>query len=887
MEKSKVTEVRRIEVGRHIAVIATMLMVLNSRLPAQPSPKTSTTTQMFPFVLPWSDSLLGTATDVSFLNAKPAGTNGPIISQGGHFVEARTGKQIRFLGTNFAARAAFPSHADADKVAARIAKLGINIVRMHHMDNIDWGQSASIWDYTYKDRQHISPAQLDKLDYLVGQLKKHGVYVNLNLHVSRQFSAADGFPASVADIKFGYDKRVDEFDARMIALQKQYAHDLLSHVNPYTGLSYAADPAIAMVEINNENSLVGDPWATYGADLNTLPEPFHKELTGLWNEWLVRKYRTNANLLSAWTAGVTPTGPGLLNSTTQWSNEHQGDTNAAMWMDTPDLQHPGAVGARVEIKKVDSTDWHVQSHVVGLDLVEGAAYTITFRARADGPRDMPVNCGLDQADWHNLGLSADAKLSREWARFHYTFTANNVVPKHARIAFVLGGATGTVWIDDLQIHAGVEGAALRADESLANKNIMLPDSTLKAQHDDWIDFLADTERGYAEEMRRYIKDELKSGACVICSQVSWGGLTGIRRESNMDFADNHAYWQHPVFPHKPWDPDDWFIENTPMVTALANGQQTTLAGLAEFRVEDKPYTVSEYNHPAPNEYREETLPLLATFAALQDWDAIYLFDYGDYGTGIQNDQVNGYFGISSDPAKTAFLPAAALIFRTREVQASPRWPLTVQQSAVTHPGAALWPPLSNASLLALAIGVRTTTDKSARTGTLAAPTRTAHKANARVELRSGKALFTSSTPFALCMVGYVGGTQVDLEGCSLTFPEFGNDFAAATLTPLDSKPLQSSRRMLLTLVGKIENQGMVWNAQRTSVGSRWGHGPTLAEGIAAEVVLPGVGARHVWALDGTGKRTTAVATRTSNQHITFTTGPQYKTLWYEIVGADN
>ena len=63
------------------------------------------------------------------------------------------------------------------------------------MDNVDWGQDSSIWDYSYKDRQHISTAQLDKLDYLVAQLKKQGVYVNLNLHVSRQFSEADGFPA--------------------------------------------------------------------------------------------------------------------------------------------------------------------------------------------------------------------------------------------------------------------------------------------------------------------------------------------------------------------------------------------------------------------------------------------------------------------------------------------------------------------------------------------------------------------------------------------------------------------------------------------------------------------------------------------------------------------
>ncbi len=115
---------------------------------------------MFPFVLPWDDAAPGTITDVSFLNARPAGVNGEIVPRNGHFVESKTGKRIRFIGTNFAAKDAFPTHADAEKVATRIAKLGINLVRLHHMDNSDWGQDASIWDYAYPDRQHIDAASL-------------------------------------------------------------------------------------------------------------------------------------------------------------------------------------------------------------------------------------------------------------------------------------------------------------------------------------------------------------------------------------------------------------------------------------------------------------------------------------------------------------------------------------------------------------------------------------------------------------------------------------------------------------------------------------------------------------------------------------------------------
>ena len=40
----------------------------------------------------------------------------------------------------------------------------------------------------------------------------------------------------------------------MIELQKEYAKELLCHVNPYTGLSLADDPAVVTVQINNEDS---------------------------------------------------------------------------------------------------------------------------------------------------------------------------------------------------------------------------------------------------------------------------------------------------------------------------------------------------------------------------------------------------------------------------------------------------------------------------------------------------------------------------------------------------------------------------------------------------------------------------------------------------------
>ena len=95
----------------------------------------------------------------------------------------------------------------------------------------------------------------------------------------------------------------------MIELQKKYARDLLTHVNPYTGNPYTREPAVAFVEINNENAL----HATWGeGKLDQLPEPYATTYRNLWNGWLKQKYGTTEQLRKAWNAGAVPLGSELL-----------------------------------------------------------------------------------------------------------------------------------------------------------------------------------------------------------------------------------------------------------------------------------------------------------------------------------------------------------------------------------------------------------------------------------------------------------------------------------------------------------------------------------------------------------------------------------------------
>ena len=224
----------------------------------------------FDFVIPDLDSS-ATVVDMSFLNQGSAGASGYITLKNGHFADG-TGNRIRFFGTNLTFGSAFPEKEIATGLAARLRKLGMNVMRLHHMDN----QKApgGIWDSTMKE---LDAGQLDKLDWLIYQLKLHGIYTNINTHVSRNYPGSK-YPEIE---QFNYGKGIDQFYRPYIEMQKEYAKKLLLHKNPYTGTTYAEEPAIAFVEVNNENSLLSN-WALY-PKLNKE----HKDaLVGLWKKWL-------------------------------------------------------------------------------------------------------------------------------------------------------------------------------------------------------------------------------------------------------------------------------------------------------------------------------------------------------------------------------------------------------------------------------------------------------------------------------------------------------------------------------------------------------------------------------------------------------------------------
>ena len=189
----------------------------------------------------------GSAADLSAFPYRdgPAGKYGWLRNDNGHFVFAdRPGEPQRFWGANFCGEGTCPSHADAERIVARFARAGYNTMRIHHYERCFVKGSD--------DRLTLNPEMMDRFDYFFAKAKERGIYVTTDVYVSR--------PVLWRDIGIDREGAVDMSLVKGLFLThepafenwKAFARNLFLHVNPYTGLKYADDPAMPFVSLVNE-----------------------------------------------------------------------------------------------------------------------------------------------------------------------------------------------------------------------------------------------------------------------------------------------------------------------------------------------------------------------------------------------------------------------------------------------------------------------------------------------------------------------------------------------------------------------------------------------------------------------------------------------------------
>jgi hypothetical protein len=829
---------------------------------------------LIPFVLPWDDAA-PSVTDVSAWLDKPAGARGFVAARDGRLYTGE--KRLRLLGTNICTSACFPEPTDAEKVAARLAKFGINCVRFHHMD-APW-ISDNIFG---PDKRTLAPAQLERLDYFVAQLKARGIYTNLNLHVSRVYPGVPtwkGMP--------DFCKGVDIFYPPMLQMQRDYARDLLTHENPYTKTRYVDEPALAIVEINNENGLLSQ-WSWGGLD--GMAPVYHDELQRQWNGWLQGRYGDHQALVKAWKIELRPLGAerlangGFDRALEGWVLEQNGTAKAsASVADRPG----GKPVATIQVEAVDDQGWHVQFLYPGLAFEKDGVYTLEFAARADADRTLSVDARQAHEPWQTL-WSLDLKLTPEWQNFRLPVSVS-AADANGRISFGnLGAKTGSVQFAGVSLRPG-GGYQLPPDVTLCRIDILTKAESSgvpTAMQRDWMRFLWDTEVAYWTGMARYLRDEL-GVKCPIVGTAA--GFSPVGIQSLLDVVDVHAYWKHPHFPGRPWDGDNWVLPNLPMAGVTGGG---TFPELALNRVAGKPFLVTEYNHPAPNTHNAEAFLLTAAYAGLQDWDGFFSFAYEGNRDSWSAQRIQSYFDVEHHPTQMATMPVAAALFLRGDLAApAQRETVSTTPEALAELARSAG-PWANAGNLGLSRAAALQHPVAMRLDGGPAEKPPASPVGDRLGSADGQWLWDSTkgqervlinTVRSKALIGSTLGGPFRLGSVTLEPGKNLQDWAAITLTAMDGADFASPGRILVTASGYAENTSMGWkNDEKSTVGRDWGVAPTLIEGIPATITLPVAAARlSVWALDERGQRREPLTVRDADGKAAFDLGPACRTLWYE------
>ena len=232
--------------------------------------------------------------DLRSLNEKVAGESGYLRADANGDFVLGNGKPVRFWAVNTTVGREKPytqrplwrkTEPDLDRHARFLAKRGVNMVRLHAHLNPDLKAhpTAKIGD--------VNAAERDWIWRTVAAMKKAGIYTTVSPYwaVSMEFSDAWGLPGGAKQDAHG----LLFFDERVQAAYKSWMRALLAEKNPYTGIPLAQDPALGIIQLQNEDSLLF--WT-----VNNLKGEYRTQLGRKFAAWARQKHGTLDAAFQAW-----------------------------------------------------------------------------------------------------------------------------------------------------------------------------------------------------------------------------------------------------------------------------------------------------------------------------------------------------------------------------------------------------------------------------------------------------------------------------------------------------------------------------------------------------------------------------------------------------------
>jgi hypothetical protein len=385
-------------------------------------------------------------------------------------------------------------------------------------------------------------------------------------------------------------------------------------------------------------------------------------------------------------------------------------------------------------------------------------------------------------------------------------------------------------------------------------------------------------------MYNYLKNDIKVKSPIVANSDHShykSGYALLSSTSLLDVVDGHVYWQHPnTRRDEKSGKQISTIENSPMVNDPGFSSVTQLARSA---IEGKPYTVSETNHPFPNEYACEGIPILGTYASLQDWDGIYYFALGNIVRGEMST-----FSMGLDPVRMAGMAAYSLMFLRGDIQPAKSCVYRgytekdiiegIRETSENKPffteGFSPLIPLMEKTRIRSFENkindfpvIKVENEIRSETGEISWHS----NGNGYVEVSAPNT--ESLTGFKPASTSLLTHLKVNLQ----------NKFASVTLISLDSRPLEAAEKLLLLATGKVGVSNMKWSEDRKSL-VELGTKQTTIEVIKGEITLNGLKKAKkiiIEPLDGAGNPIKSRSQSVKKGSVRIAIGNEV-TVWYYL-----
>ena|GEM_PF-320146 len=286
--------------GKAVWIIAgATLSSRNMPLPTPPRIVYKADAQWKPIDMSNVQIVAGSALDFSSMSgAGPAGRYGRAVSndKGQVVFEKQPDKAVHFLAFNqvpswlmnypemmLAGANDKQTQSNIEQWAALIKRQGYSMVRFQNIDQFLMGRSKALAEF--------DPVAMDRFDYIIASLKRNGIYTFIDIMSYYGFENG-GLPWDVSEQR-RWKERIF-FDQAVREMWKAGMIKIMKHVNPYTGMALAEDPALVGVTFFNEQDIPVET-KLFKDDPSITPE-----MTKRWQQFLQKKYGTIAALEKAW-----------------------------------------------------------------------------------------------------------------------------------------------------------------------------------------------------------------------------------------------------------------------------------------------------------------------------------------------------------------------------------------------------------------------------------------------------------------------------------------------------------------------------------------------------------------------------------------------------------